>query len=147
MKAEDFDRLAKQFKLTPGQARRLRDATRKQDVDVRVRLLPGDSLRGTPRASDARRPPFVDDMLQSLGADLRATLSAIEPQVLRWINASEENADLFARDPLAALEQAVPGLDRQKLSMLKDLRRRHSATPPDSGINIKSVKLDARGAE
>lgn len=146
MRPEDFDRVIEQLKLTPGQARRLRDAAGKQDVNVRVRLLPGDSLREGAGARNARRPPFVEDLLKSVSPDLRATLSKIEPQVLQWVNASDQNADFFSKDPLAALERAVPGLDRRKLSALADLRRRHSKTPPGSEINIKSVRLDRRQA-
>lgn len=144
MRPEDFDRVVEQLKLTPGQARRLRNAAGKQGVNVRVRLLPGDSLREGAGTRDARRPPFVDDMLRSISPALRATLSEIEPQVLQWVNASDQNADFFAKDPLAALERAVPGLDRRKLSALADLRQRHSKTPPGSEINIKSVRVDRR---
>lgn len=147
MRPEDFDWVVRQLKLNPGQAKRLERAAANQNVQLEIRLLPGHSLRPTEPTGGGSRPPFVDQLLGDLDPDLRANLSEIEPRLLAWVDASEENATLFATDPLAALRQAVPDLDQRRLAALERLRRRHSRPQPGGGVTLKNVRIvRGRGA-
>lgn len=141
MRPEDLQWVAKQLKLNPGQVKRLERAASQQDVNVEVRLLPGHSLRQAQAPGDEKRLPFMDRMLEDLGPELRGSLAEIEPQVLAWVDASEENAKLFATDPLAALRQAVPRFDQAKLAALNRLRDRNSRPQPGTRVNLRNVKI------
>jgi hypothetical protein len=167
MNQRDFDYLAEALKLTPEQKSHLAQVIARRHcnaepaaeppppprLNLHVHLMPGASLAGKPGAAqiltqDAKAvSPGFEAELARLSPELRAKLLKIEPQVLRWINASKQNALLFTTDPIAALRKAAPGLDEQAISQLVSIRaNRPQARAAVPGVEIASITLDAKGA-
>lgn len=158
----DLDRLASALKLTPAQRTQLESlasaaqatggdaAPPPQNVNLRIHLTPGVSLDDGDDAARARaqRDPLTSAAFARLSPDLRRALRDIEPQVLKWINASKANALLFTTDPLGALRKAVPNLDRKTLDALTSLRAASANQAPGMpafpGVNLQSITVDAK---
>lgn len=136
-----FEKLTSRLGAAPGQATRLR-ALRDSDVLLDVHLLPGSHLPegSSPSTGNA----WLAEALSSMPASLRARLGEVEARVLKWINASPNNARAFSADPIAALKKAAPGLDSTTLETLKQLRSEHSPVPDDLGIHVRELKLQAK---
>jgi hypothetical protein len=69
-------------------------------------------------------------------------LLGMEPQVMKWLAASDDNRLLFLSDPLAALQQIDKTLDK---TFLKQLRRARQRLTPndtvDSRIRLSQVRV------
>jgi hypothetical protein len=159
----DLDRLASALKLTPAQRAHLESlasaaqanggdaaAPPPQNADLRIHLTPGVSLDDGDDAARARaqHDPLTAAAFARLSPELRRALRDIEPQVLKWINASKANALLFTTDPLGALRKAVPRLDRNTLDALTSLRAasadQAAGMPAFPGVNLQSITVDAK---
>jgi hypothetical protein len=157
----DLDRLSSTLNLTPAQRAHLESLAAQtsggasqqqqtQQVNLRIHITPGTSLGtgGDAQSARAQHDPLVESAFARLSPEMRRALLGIEPQVLKWINASQANAQLFTTDPLGALRKAAPGLDRKTLDALIALRadsqKQATAMPAFTGVNLRSVTLDAK---
>jgi hypothetical protein len=114
-------------------------------VQMRIHVAAGDSLAGDSKLPTTGAPGFEED-LKRLSPQMRAKLRAFEPQLLRWLDKSKENALLFTTDPIAALRKAAPSLDEETLSALAALRGTGATFQPDlPGVEFTSITIDAKG--
>lgn len=155
----DLEQLAKTLNLSAAQREKLESLARaagQQGYDaqgaaskanVRIHLIPGESLKGVAAAGRSQQPPFMAAALGRLSPELRKTLQGMEPQVLAWINASPENARQFTTDPLGALRKAVPKLDAKAMAELSRLRndsKEWGGGLPFAGVELTSITVDAK---
>jgi hypothetical protein len=65
--------------------------------------------------------PRQESSLGTLSEDLKQVLFDAEPQILRWLTASQDHVEAFVQDPIGALVQVGVELDRsQQKALLRE---------------------------
>ena len=91
-------------------------------------------------ANGGKQIPLADALPE---ASMKRLL-AIEPQVMKWLAASDDNRLLFLTDPVAALLKIEPGLDKGLVKQLVRTRQRMSRDlPEDPRVLISQVRVAA----
>lgn len=135
--------------LTQEQTPRLRgievkkSASRSVEVTFTIRFVPSASEPGQgPTGWPVPLQPELAVLLGGLSADEVRTMRALEPEILKWIAASDDNAARFYADPLGALERAgiaIQPLLRKKIQHVRD--RSASLQSPLPPVRITSIKV------
>lgn len=104
------------------------------DKETVERLQRDEDPRTSKRLSNANR---VD-------SDLLEALRKAEPALLKWISQSDENAVLFALNPLVALTKAGVGIERDLIDRIRLIRQRNAQLGgPKPSVKVTRVKVKA----
>ncbi|MEJ7623786.1 MAG: hypothetical protein WKF34_07315 [Pyrinomonadaceae bacterium] len=139
--ALDLSDLAVAGDIAPGDA-----TARPVDVIIRTHFVAMDSLPPPPDDPLRRR----DDPMARLYGEFLAHQSdyaKAEPELLKWLRASPENAEQFAENPFAALA-GVPHVEPEVKARLGPLFGRHSGAvmPRLAGARVTEMSFDALDA-
>jgi hypothetical protein len=106
------------------------------NVELNISFHPGGPVPAGPVAG------VKDALAFALPEESMKRLLGMEPQVMKWLAASDDNRLLFLSDPLAALQQIDKTLDK---TFLKQLRRARQRLTPndtvDSRIRLSQVRV------
>lgn len=104
------------------------------NIELNINFHPSD-----PR--QARQAAGADTFAAALPEDALKRLLGLEPQILKWLAASDNNRLLFLSDPIAALQQVDKSLDKTFLKQLWRARQGVTEAPIDSRIRLSAVRV------
>jgi hypothetical protein len=88
--------------------------------------------------------PGLDPDQVLLTKEQIALLLKIEPEVMEWLSASQDNVAKFASDPLGALLALKPELDRDLVEALRQAQQSaRSAQNWPEEVTLRSIKFSA----
>lgn len=98
------------------------------EMNLKVRFVgsTGDERDKLPEWSTDVRRRGLAAVLEGISEDDASTLRGLEPQLLKWLAKSDENAARFYADPVASLALAGIDIDAALLKRVRRTRRRSS---------------------
>ncbi|HTJ85513.1 MAG TPA: hypothetical protein VL400_27540 [Polyangiaceae bacterium] len=121
------------------------DAAKAKGVDFTVRFTESKSLHSEAASEEARKTkdPLTARAHAALTPELRKALIDAEPRMMAWLRASQSNVAQFAMDPVAALREAVPHIDKALLARITAMRRQAARTTPDApGVRLETLRFE-----
>ncbi len=106
------------------------------------------NIQPLPQSPPGMRKRGLAVLLDGLSTDEQQQLRDLEPAILKWIAAKEENAAHFFADPIGSLGKAGIQLGPTLLRKIKNVRSRSlQAAPSLPYAQIESIKVDVQSSQ